>query len=44
MEFTTVVFVVGLVIFLTWFFNSVFVIKEWERGVVLRLGRMLPDP
>jgi regulator of protease activity HflC (stomatin/prohibitin superfamily) len=44
MEFTTVVFVVGAVIFLTWFFNSVFVIKEWERGVVLRLGRMLPDP
>ncbi|HXJ16460.1 MAG TPA: slipin family protein [Candidatus Polarisedimenticolia bacterium] len=44
MEFTTVVFVVGVVIFLTWFFNSVFVIKEWERGVVLRLGRMLPEP
>jgi regulator of protease activity HflC (stomatin/prohibitin superfamily) len=31
-------------IFLIWFFNSVFVIKEWERGVVLRLGRMLPTP
>ncbi len=24
--------------------NSVYVIKEWERGVVLRLGRMQPEP
>ena len=35
---------VGVLIFLIWFFNSVYVIKEWERGVVLRLGRMLPEP
>jgi regulator of protease activity HflC (stomatin/prohibitin superfamily) len=28
---------------LIWFWNSLYVIKEWERGVVLRLGRMLPD-
>ena len=35
---------VGALIFLIWFFNSVYVIKEWERGVVLRLGRMLPHP
>jgi regulator of protease activity HflC (stomatin/prohibitin superfamily) len=34
---------VGVLIFLIWFFNSVYVIKEWERGVVLRLGRMLPE-
>ncbi|MGH9683959.1 MAG: slipin family protein [Candidatus Acidiferrales bacterium] len=34
---------VAIFIFLIWFFNSVFVIKEWERGVVLRLGRMLPQ-
>jgi regulator of protease activity HflC (stomatin/prohibitin superfamily) len=33
---------IAFVIFLIWFWNSVFVIKEWERGVVLRLGRMLP--
>jgi regulator of protease activity HflC (stomatin/prohibitin superfamily) len=32
-----------IVIFLIWFFNSVYVIKEWERGVVLRLGRMIPE-
>jgi regulator of protease activity HflC (stomatin/prohibitin superfamily) len=33
---------IALVIFLIWFWNSLFVIKEWERGVVLRLGRMSP--
>src|SRR5580692_8629713 len=30
-------------IFLIWFWNSLYVIKEWERGVVLRLGRMIPQ-
>jgi regulator of protease activity HflC (stomatin/prohibitin superfamily) len=34
----------AVVIFLFWIFNSIYVIKEWERGVVLRLGRMLPEP
>jgi regulator of protease activity HflC (stomatin/prohibitin superfamily) len=33
---------IAFVIFLIWFWNSVFIIKEWERGVVLRLGKMLP--
>src|SRR2546423_12302267 len=33
--------VIGL--FLIWFWNSLYIIKEWERGVVLRLGRMLPQ-
>jgi regulator of protease activity HflC (stomatin/prohibitin superfamily) len=33
--------VIGLV--LVWFWNSLYIIKEWERGVVLRLGRMLPQ-
>src|SRR5580658_7618260 len=28
--------------FLIWFWNSLYIIKEWERGVVLRLGRLLP--
>ena len=28
---------------LLWFGKSFNVIKEWERGAVLRLGRMLPD-
>jgi len=43
MQFAQVLFGIGLFIFLIWFFNSVYVIKEWERGVVLRLGRMLPE-
>ena len=34
---------IALVIFLIWFWNSLYVIKEWERGVVLRLGRMIPE-
>src|ERR1700722_8581771 len=29
-------------IFLIWIWNSLYIIKEWERGVVLRLGRLLP--
>lgn len=44
MDPMTIVFAVGVLIFLFWFFNSVHVIKEWERGVVLRLGRMVPVP
>ena len=31
-----------IIIVLIWFWNSLYIIKEWERGVVLRLGRMLP--
>jgi regulator of protease activity HflC (stomatin/prohibitin superfamily) len=34
---------IALVIVLIWIWNSLYVIKEWERGVVLRLGRMTPD-
>ncbi|HUO33827.1 MAG TPA: slipin family protein [Candidatus Acidoferrum sp.] len=33
-----------VVVFLIWLFNCIYVLKEWERGVVLRLGRMLPEP
>jgi regulator of protease activity HflC (stomatin/prohibitin superfamily) len=28
---------------LIWFWNSIYIIKEWERGVVLRLGRLTPE-
>ena len=34
---------IAVFIVLIWFWNSLYVIKEWERGVVLRLGRMLPE-
>ncbi|MFZ0886578.1 MAG: SPFH domain-containing protein, partial [Candidatus Acidiferrales bacterium] len=43
MDFVTILFGVAVIIFLFWLVNSVYVIKEWERGVVLRLGRMLPE-
>jgi regulator of protease activity HflC (stomatin/prohibitin superfamily) len=33
--------IVGFI--LIWIWNSLYIIKEWERGVVLRLGRMLPE-
>src|SRR5487761_1791796 len=33
---------VAIFIFLIWLFNGIYVLKEWERGVVLRLGRMIP--
>ncbi len=33
-----------VVLFLVWVFNSVKVLKEYERGVVFRLGRVLPQP
>jgi regulator of protease activity HflC (stomatin/prohibitin superfamily) len=44
MDFVTILFGVAVLILLFWLFNSIYVIKEWERGVVLRLGRMLPEP
>ncbi len=43
MDFAMLLLGFGILIFLIWLFNSIYVIKEWERGVVLRLGRMLPE-
>src|SRR3989475_9640605 len=34
---------IALFVFLIWFWNSLYIIKEWERGVVLRLGRLQPE-
>jgi len=34
---------VALVILVIWIWNSLYIIKEWERGAVLRLGRMIPE-
>jgi regulator of protease activity HflC (stomatin/prohibitin superfamily) len=33
---------VAFFLVLIWFWNSLYIIKTWEQGVVLRLGRMLP--
>lgn len=43
-NFFVILIVAAIVIAIFWLSNSLYVIKEWERGVVLRLGRMLPDP
>lgn len=37
-------YLIGLVIFLVWIFNSLNVLREYERGVIFRLGRLLPEP
>jgi regulator of protease activity HflC (stomatin/prohibitin superfamily) len=34
---------IAIVIFLIWLFNSVNILREYERGVVFRLGRLLPQ-
>ncbi|MFQ5926272.1 MAG: slipin family protein [Terriglobia bacterium] len=38
------VILVVFVILLIWVVNCLKILKEWERGVILRLGRMLPEP
>jgi len=35
---------IALLVALIWIWNSLNVVKEWERGVILRLGRMMPAP
>jgi regulator of protease activity HflC (stomatin/prohibitin superfamily) len=35
---------VALAIVLIWIFNSVWILREYERAVVFRLGRLLPEP
>ena len=44
LSFATLLVAAIIIIVLFWLFNSIYVIKEWERGVILRLGRMLPEP
>jgi regulator of protease activity HflC (stomatin/prohibitin superfamily) len=36
-------FLIAVAIFLLWLFNSVNILREYERGVVFRLGRLLPQ-
>jgi regulator of protease activity HflC (stomatin/prohibitin superfamily) len=35
---------VPLVIFIIWLFNSLNVLREYERGVIFRIGRLLEEP
>ena len=34
----------GILVVIVWFFNSIKVLREYERGVIFRLGRLLPQP
>jgi regulator of protease activity HflC (stomatin/prohibitin superfamily) len=43
MDFGLTGTLIAVVIFLIWIWNSLYVLKEWERGVILRLGRMSPQ-
>jgi regulator of protease activity HflC (stomatin/prohibitin superfamily) len=43
MEFSMYGILIVAFIGFIWFWNSLYVLKEWERGVVLRLGRMQPN-
>src|SRR5260370_2473636 len=36
-----IAFIVGIGVI--WFWNLIYIIKEWDRGVVLRLGRLIPE-
>jgi len=42
MNITLVAIAAVIFFLLIWIRNSLYIIKEWERGVVLRLGRLLP--
>jgi regulator of protease activity HflC (stomatin/prohibitin superfamily) len=42
-QFISVGWIVAFAIVLLWIWNSLYIIKEWERGAVLRLGRMIPE-
>ena len=33
----------GVLIVVVWLFNSINVLREYERGVIFRLGRLLPQ-
>src|SRR5213592_999655 len=43
MEFSPVL-LFAVIIILIWLFNSLNVLREYERGVIFRIGRVLPDP
>jgi regulator of protease activity HflC (stomatin/prohibitin superfamily) len=42
-QFGSLGWLIAVVLVLVWFWNSIYIIKEWERGAVLRLGRMIPE-
>ena len=37
-------YIVGILIFAVWLFNSIHILREYERGVIFRLGKVLHEP
>jgi regulator of protease activity HflC (stomatin/prohibitin superfamily) len=35
---------IAVIIVLIWLFNSLNVLREYERGVIFRIGRLLAEP
>src|SRR5437667_10604082 len=35
---------IAVIIVLIWLFNSLNILREYERGVIFRIGRLLPEP
>src|SRR5438094_7788689 len=44
MEAFSPVVLFGILVIIIWLFNSINVLREYERGVIFRLGRLLPQP
>ena len=44
MEAFSPVVLFGILVIIIWLFNSMNVLREYERGVIFRLGRLLPEP
>src|SRR5881397_726314 len=44
MDLMNPVLLFGIVVILIWLFNSLNVLREYERGVIFRVGRLLPEP
>jgi regulator of protease activity HflC (stomatin/prohibitin superfamily) len=42
-RFASLGWLIAALLILVWLWNSIYIIKEWERGAVLRLGRMSPQ-
>jgi regulator of protease activity HflC (stomatin/prohibitin superfamily) len=40
----TPVLLFAVIVVLIWLFNSIHVLREYERGVIFRVGRLLPQP
>src|SRR2546429_2846161 len=44
MEAFSPVVLFGILVIIIWLFSSINVLREYERGVIFRLGRLLPEP